>query len=119
MDPQILQLLDNNVEEFISNIMLGTIVGFLDSHFGEEEDKIVNKPEMSQLGYVTAVTYLFDILFSLMDAANLRMSYIPQRFSGNLGSILGLYLGLKVGKLTDKALTHIRPYLDSYLNEHL
>ena len=105
MDQPTLEYLSKNLTEFAAGVLIGTIFGYASSR-SRSEDKLVDKPELGKLGYATLLSFVKDSV--TMGLAHLGMgseTSIMKVAQGDIGDIVGLYVGFHVGKTIEKGLS--------------
>ncbi len=114
MDQQTLEYLVSNTTEFIVGIALGTGLGYLSSR-SRSEDRLVDTPEMTKIGYATLITLLNNpIAIGLTNLGFGTNENLMKAAQGDMGNVLGLYAGFCLGKAIDRGLS----YLDTSRNMH-
>ena len=95
MEKETLEFMMDNLREFVASAIIGTGVGYV-SNRSRNKNKLVDKPEISKIGYSTLLTFLGDPIRVGLGASFTRAT------KGNLGSILGWYAGFHLGKILNK-----------------
>ncbi len=105
MDEQTLEYILQNIVEFVGGLAGGTYVGYTSSR---SKKGVFNKPELSKLGYATLSNFIMN--FIQMGLAHLGIgpeTTIMKATQGEIGGIMGWYVGFHVGGLIDKVLEKI------------
>jgi len=107
MDQPTLEYLSKNLTEFAASVLVGAGIGYANSR-SRSEDKLVDKPELSKLGFATLLSFVKDPV--TMGLAHLGMgsdTSIMKVAQGDIGDIVGWYVGFYVGKAIDKGLSRV------------
>ena len=98
MDEATLEYITKNCTEFIGGTMAGAVVGYLSANSSNPQ-RLVDRPTSSKIIFSTIISFIVDPITILL----YPKTTINKEVQGNLGNILGLYVGLGIGKAINHA----------------
>ena len=96
MDQATVEYISKNFVEFTAGIICGTGLGYV-TNKTRSVDRPVDKSEMHKLGYATLVTLITDPIDVGLSHVLGSNTSIMKATQGDIGGILGWYIGLHMG----------------------
>jgi len=106
MEPSLLEYSVRNVTEFLVDAGAGILIGYTTTRIGAER-YFPGKPQMSKLGWATLASFNIDAISLIPSDLGLSSKTIMEAAQGDIGSILGFYVGFNIGKVIDIGLSKI------------